>query len=584
MYLEQINSPKDVKKLDGQELTALAQEMRAALIQKTSACGGHLASNLGIVELTIALHYVFDAPNDKIVFDVSHQTYCHKMLTGRKDAFLDVTKYGSISGYSNPAESEYDLFSIGHSSTSIGLACGLVKARDLRGGNENVIAVIGDSALDGGGAFEALNYAAELGSGLIVVVNDNNMSIPENYGALSRQLSRLRETGGTVPDNYFKALGFVYHYVPNGHNVSDISVALQQVKGTNYPTVIHVNTRKGNGYPFAEQDPEKWHWARPFIVETGEFTSGVPKENYGSIAGAFLLDKMQQDPAVAVIAASTPNCIGFHAENRKRAGKQYIDVGIAEQNAVTLAAGMARSGAKPVFATNSTFFQRAYDQIEQEICINRCPVTMIVTHGSVFGHSNDTHAGLLDMALLGNIPNLVYLAPTNKQEYLAMLDWSIEQREFPVAIRVPWTGVHEADGSVPRKYGKVCYHIQTEGKQVAILALGGFFQLGEQVAKLFKERSGITPTLVNPRFITGLDQQTLERLAERHSLVVTLEDGILSGGFGARIAQFYAAMPVKVLNCGFSMDIPSRFNPRELMEHNRLTPEYIVDDIIAAIK
>lgn len=583
MYLEQINSPKDVKKLNYEELIALAQEMRETLIQKTSVCGGHLASNLGIVELTIALHYVFDAPTDKIVFDVSHQTYCHKMLTGRKDAFLDAAQYDSVSGYSNPAESEYDLFSLGHSATSIGLACGLVKARDLRGGNENVIAVIGDSALDGGGAFEALNYAAELGSGLIVIVNDNDMSIPENYGALSRQFSRLRETGGTVADNFFQALGFAYHYVPNGHSVMDIISVFQMVKNIDRPVVIHVSTQKGKGYSLAEADPEKWHWARPFKVETGELTSGVPKENYGAIAGAFLLDKIQRDPAVAVVAASTPNCIGFHAENRKRAGKQYIDVGIAEQNAVTLAAGMAKSGAKPVFATNSTFFQRAYDQIAQEICINRCPVTMIVTHGSVFGHSNDTHTGLLDMALLGNIPNLLYLAPANKQEYLAMLDWSIEQREFPVAIRVPWTGVRQADGPVPQKYGEVCYHTQTEGERVAILALGGFFQLGEQTAHLLTERTGITPTLVNPRFITGLDVPTLEGLEEKHSLVVTIEDGILSGGFGARIAQFYAARPVKVLNCGFSMDIPNHFKPRELMEQNRLTPECIVDDIISAI-
>lgn len=579
MLLEKINSPRDIKGFSGADLAMLAEEIRTAILHKMSITGGHLASNLGVVELTIALHYVFDTPKDKIVFDVSHQCYTHKILTGRKEAFLSKEKYDDVTGFSNPAESEHDLFHTGHTSTSISLACGLAKARDLKGENHNVIAVIGDASLDGGEAFEALNYAAELNSGLIIVVNDNDMSIPENHGGLCRLLETLENSDGEAADNYFKALGFEYIFLRDGHDIQKLIDTFERVNNTDHPVVIHCRTQKGKGYSFAEKDREKWHWAHPFVLETGVFQSGPPKENYGKIACEYLMDKIKRDPSVVVVAASTPICIGFDAEKRRQAGKQFVDVGIAEQHAVSMITGIARNGGKAVFATNSTFLQRAYDQIQQEMCIGQCPAAIIVTHAGIAAHINDTHAGLYDIALLSNIPNLTYLAPANKQEYLAMLDWALEQKKSPVAIRVPWNGVYYANGAVEADYSEVRYDITQRGSKVAILALGGFYQLGEQAAGLLRQRTGIVPTLVNPRFITGVDNDALDELAQDHSLIVTLEDGILSGGFGAKIAQYYALSNTKVLNRGFSMDVPHRYNVQDMLRRNRLTPEQIAEDI-----
>lgn len=578
MLLEQISSLSDLKSMDTMELTILATEIRQTLIRKISKKGGHLASNLGVVELTIALHKVFDSPKDKIIFDVSHQTYVHKILTGRKDAFLYEEQYDKVSGYSNPEESKHDIFNVGHTSTSISLACGMAKARDLAGGDENIIAVIGDAALDGGEAFEGLNFVGELGSGLIIVLNDNDMSIPENHGTLSKHLTELRKNRGKIDNNYFESLGFRYCFVPDGHDIATLVKAFGEIKGTGEPILMHCCTKKGKGYAFAEQDQEKWHWAHPFDVESGQFTSNVPKENYGTIVGSHLLEKIEKDPNVVVVAASTPQCIGFNQKRRKQAGKQYVDVGIAEQHALSMAAGIAKYGGKPVFATNCTFYQRAYDQIEQEMCITKCPATMIVTHASVYGHTNDTHAGLYDIALFSNINNLIYLAPTNKEEYIAMLDWSMEQRENPVAIRVPWNGVYHTSRTVLNDYSKTCYELVYSGSQVAILALGSFFQLGEEVVRLLKQ-GGIHATLINPRFITGIDRKVLEMLKENHSLVVTLEDGILVGGFGSKIAQYYGTSAMRVLNRGFSMEIPNRYCPSEWIEENRLTPHQIEEDI-----
>lgn len=582
MFVEKINAPDDLKNLDIRELPVLAEEIRALIIDKVSTCGGHLASNLGIIELTIALHYIFDSPFDKFIFDVSHQTYCHKIITGRKDAFVLKDKYKTVTGFSNPLESEHDIFAMGHTSTSVSLACGLAKARDLQGGTENVIAVIGDASLDGGEAFEALNCATELNSNLIVIINDNEMSIPENHGALGRHLTALKSSSGKSRDNFFRSLGFEYHLVEQGNNILALIEKLNSVKDVTHPVVVHVCTQKGKGYAFAEQDKEKWHWARPFNKETGEFLQSVPKENYGSIVADHLLNKIQVESNLIVMAASTPICIGFDQHKRELAGKQYMDLGIAEQNAVTMAAAIAKGGCKPVFATNATFIQRAYDQIQQEMCLNDLPVTMIVTHASVYGHSNDSHAGLLDIPLLGNIPNLTYLAPVNKEEYLSMLDWSIEQDHTPVAIRVPWTGVTYADSPVCKDYDKVSYHIVAEGAKLCILALGGFFELGRKTALLFEEKTGIKPTLINPRFITGLDKETLNWVLNRHEILVTLEDGILSGGFGAKIAQYYSDKNIEVHNFGFSMDIPRIYNPVELMHKNFLSEAQIVDRILSS--
>ena len=580
MYIEKINNPNDLKKININELPVLAEEIRELIISKTSICGGHLASNLGIIELTIALHYIFDSPYDKLIFDVSHQTYCHKILTGRKEAFIDENKYKTVTGFSNPNESEHDHFVIGHTSTSISLACGLAKARDLTCGNENVIAIIGDASLDGGEAFEALNYASELNSNLIVIVNDNEMSIPENYGALSRHLRDLKSSSDKVKNNFFVSLGFEYYFIENGNNVSEIINTLNIVKNATRPVVIHVCTQKGKGYQYAEDNKEKWHWARPFDIETGEFLTTVPRENYGSIIAEHLMKKIQNDSKVVVMTASTPICIGFDKLKRQKAGKQYVDVGIAEQNAVTMASAMAKAGCKPIFATNSTFLQRTYDQIEQEMCLNNAAATIIVTHASIYGHHNDTHIGILDIPLLSNIPNLKYLAPANKEEYIAMLDWSIEQNNTPVAIRVPWTGVTYSDYNVLKEYDNVSYKIVNEGKDICIIALGGFFTLGQKTALLLKEKRGIQATLINPRFITGVDTKTLDWVAENHKTVVTIEDGIINGGFGSKIAQYFSKREIKVYNFGFSMDIPRTYNPIEIMEKNKLSDSQIVDTIL----
>lgn len=580
MYIENINSPNELKKYSVNELSILADEIRELIITKVSDCGGHLASNLGVIELTIALHYVFNSPFDKFVFDVSHQTYCHKILTGRKTAFISKDKYKTVTGFSNPLESEHDLFAIGHTSTSVSLACGLAKARDLKGGTENVIAVIGDASLDGGEAFEALNCAAELNSNLIVVINDNEMSIPENHGALGKHLTELRLSSGEIENNFFKSLGFEYHLIKEGNNISALIEEINKVKNVKCPIVLHVCTQKGKGYELAENDKERWHWARPFDRATGESLYPASKENYGSIISDHLLEKIKDDPKLIVMAASTPICIGFDKKKRELAGKQYIDLGIAEQNAVTMAAAIAKAGCKPVFATNATFIQRAYDQIEQEMCLNRSPATIIVTHASVFGHYNDTHIGILDIPLLGNIPNLTYLAPANKEEYISMLDWSIEQNNSPVAIRVPWTGVTYADYDVSKEYNNVSYKIVTEGEQICIIALGGFFELGLKTAKLIKEKTGIEPTLINPRFITGIDRETLNWALDNHDITVTIEDGILNGGFGSKISQFYSNKNMRVYNFGFSMEIPRVYDPVELMHKNSLSEQQIVEKIL----
>lgn len=582
MYIKKIDAPSDIKKLTVGELPDLAEEIRELIIEKGSVCGGHLGSNLGVIELTIALHYVFDSPFDKFVFDVSHQTYCHKILTGRKDAFIAKDKYRSVTGFSNPRENAHDLFAIGHTSTSVSLACGLAKARDLKGGTENVIAVIGDASLDGGEAFEALNYAAELDSNLIVVINDNEMSIPENHGTLGRHLAELKSSGGKYGHNFFRALGFAYNLVEDGNDIPALVKKLSAVKDAKHPVVVHVCTQKGKGYRFAENDKEKWHWASPFDRETGEYLTSVPKENYGSIVAEHLLQKIDSDPDIIVMAASTPVCIGFDKEKRALAGKQYMDVGIAEQNAVTMAAAIAKRGCKPVFATNATFLQRAYDQIQQEMCLNLAPATIIVTHASVYGHHNDTHIGILDIPLLGNIPNLTYLAPTNKEEYLAMLDWSIDQKDNPVAIRVPWTGVTHTSADVQKEYGKVSYQVVNKGERVCIIALGGFFELGRKAALLLKEKTGIEATLINPRFITGIDSETLAWAENGHEIMVTLEDGILSGGFGSKIAQYYADKKMDVYNFGFSMNIPRTYDPVTLMRENLLSDVQIVDKILSS--
>ena len=581
MILDSVNSPKDIKGFDIVQLNDLAAEIRKILLQKMSIHGGHFGSNFGMVEATIALHYVFDSPKDKIVFDVSHQCYTHKILTGRKEAFINPDKYADVSGYTNPNESEHDFFNVGHTSTSVSLACGLAKARDLLGSKENIIAVIGDGALSGGEAYEGLDYARELNSNLIVVVNDNQMSIAENHGGLYKHLESLRNSDGKAENNIFKALGFDYYFVKNGNSIEDLIEAFKNVKDCSRPTVVHICTKKGCGYKFAEESKEDWHWRRSFDVKTGEFVGfSYAGENYDNLAREMLLEKMKSNPAIVIVAAGVPRSLGFIESKRIAAGSQFVDVGIAEQHAITMTAGISKNGGKPIFCTDCSFYQRAYDQISQELCINNLPATLLVRNASIWGMNDITHLGIFDIPLISNIPNMVYLAPTNKQEYLAMLEWSIEQRNHPVAIRIPRNGVHNANYSVDDNYDELNkYQVCRKGKQVAIVALGDFFQLGEEVAdRLAKD--GIEPTLINPRYITGVDEKLLDELKADHKLVITLEDGILSGGFGEKIASYYGNSDMKVLNYGLKKEFLDRYDPAQILNRNRLTAGQIIEDII----
>lgn len=586
MYIEQINGPADVKRLSMEELTALSGEIRAALLQKLSVHGGHFGPNFGMVEATVALHYVFNSPQDKIVYDVSHQSYAHKMLTGRKDAFLRPEAYDDVSGYSEPGESEHDFFVIGHTSTSVSLASGLAKGRDLTGGHENIIAVIGDGSLSGGEAFEGLDYVGELGTNLIIVVNDNQMSIAENHGGLYRNLQELRESEGRSPCNYFKALGLDYRYVKNGNDVAALIEAFAAVKDTDHPVVVHINTQKGKGYLPAEQDRETWHYCGPFDVQTG-----APKgnrgetEDYATLTADYLLARMREDARVVGITAATPTVMGFTAERRRQAGAQFVDVGIAEEHAVALASGIAAAGGKPVFGVYSTFIQRAYDQLSQDLCINRNPAVLLVFWGSLSAMNDVTHLCFFDIPLLCNIPNLVYLAPTCKEEYKAMLDWSLRQNEHPVAIRVPVGAVLENGEAADTDYSELnTYRVARRGTKVALLGLGNFFALGRAVADRLKARLGLEVTLINPRYITGVDSRLLDELQADHQLVVTLEDGVLDGGFGEKIARYYGPTGMKVMNYGARKEFVDRYDVQELLRANRLTEEQIADDIEAALR
>ena len=583
--LDKIESPKDLKTLSISEMKELAEEIRSALLKKLSIHGGHFGPNFGMVEAIIAMHYVFESPKDKLVFDVSHQSYPHKILTGRKDAFLYEDHYDDVTGYTNPEESEHDWFNVGHTSTSISLASGLAKARDLKGENYNVIAIIGDGSLSGGEALEGLDFAGEQKSNFIIVVNDNDMSIAENHGGLYKNLKELRASNGTCECNLFKAMGLDYVYVNDGNNLESLIDTFKKVKDIDHPIVVHINTEKGKGYKLAEDNKENWHWTMPFDIETGKPTVSFDGEDYGDLTAKFLLNKMKKDEKVVAIVAAVPTNIGFTKERRLEAGKQFVDVGIAEEHGIAMASGIAKNGGKPVFATHSSFMQRTYDQLSQDLCINNSPATILVNTASVYGMNDVTHLGLYDIPMISNIPNMVYLAPTSKEEYFAMLDWSIEQTEHPVAIRIPCNGVI-SDGRAPdTDYSDINkFKVEQKGEKIAILALGDFYQLGEKLAKEIKEKLNITPTLINPRYITGLDEELLNELKQNHNQVITLEDGILEGGFGEKIASFYGNKDMKVLNFGAHKEFTNRVPLAELYERYHLTEELIVNDIKAVLK
>ena len=577
MVLDRINSPNDLKGLSIQELETLASEIRDVLIHKMSISGGHFGPNLGVVEATIALHYVFNSPIDKIVFDVSHQSYTHKILTGRKAAYLNDDTKWDVSGFTQPRESEHDFFSIGHTSTSISLACGLARGRELKGDKENIIAFIGDGSLSGGLAFEGLNVGGEMGKNLIVVVNDNDMAIAEPHGALTQYLRKLKETKGEAEDNYFKSLGYQYCYVEEGNDISSLIAAFSKVKDTPVPVVVHIRTVKGKGYSIAEDNREGWHFHAPFDIETGQKRGQSFGENYGFTVRDFLLKKMAKDPSICVITPAVPMSCGFNAEIRQKLGDQFIDVGIAEEHAVTMAAGVAKNGGKPIVVSLSTFYQRAYDQIAQDLCINKCAATLLVRNGSIWGDRDETHLGFFDIAMMSNIPNLVYLAPTNCEEYLAMLDWSIEQNEHPVAIRIPCNKLVHTDKPVEKDYGNLNKSLVTQkGEKVAIFALGDFYQMGEEFAYSIKEEFGFTPTLVNPRFITGVDEELLEKLKLSHQLIITLEDGIIEGGYGQKVASYFGTTEINVINLGLKKVFVNGCDVDSLLETNGITKRNII--------
>ena len=581
MLLETINSPKDIKKLSLAELQQLAQEIREGILNRDSLIGGHVGPNLGIVETIIALHYVFDTPKDKIVYDVSHQCYPHKMLTGRWKGFFDAEEMRKISGYTNPNESEYDNFIVGHTSTSVSLATGLAKARDLRGEHHKVIALIGDGSLSGGEALEGFSNAAVLNSNILIIVNDNEMSIAENYGGIYTNLRLLRETNGTAECNMFKAWGFEYRYVADGNNQENMIKVLQELKDVKKPTVLHIHTLKGKGYAPAEENKERWHWSLPFDRKTGEITADISDENYSDITYNFLYARHQQDKNMVVISAGTPGAYGLNPERRASFGENYVDVGIAEEQAVAMASALAKGGCRPVFMVYSSFLQRTYDQLSQDLALNNNPAVILVFSAGISG-MDATHLGSFDIPLVANIPNIVYLAPTGKEEYLAMLNWGLKQNEHPVVIRVPLAVTK--GGKAEESYGDLNrYQLVKQGLKVAVLALGSFFELGESVVAELKEQ-GIDATLVNPRYITGVDKKLLKELAKNHQVVATLENGELDGGFGEKIASFYGASKVKVLNFGAKKEFTDRVPYAELMKRYHLTPEQITADIMNVLK
>lgn len=584
MYIENINSPADVKKLNIMQLNVLAEEMRHALLTRASRHGGHFGPNFGMVEAIIAMHYVFDSPKDKIVFDVSHQCYPHKMLTGRKDAYLYEEHYDDVSGYTNPDESEHDFFTVGHTSTSISLACGLAKARDLNGEDGNVIAVIGDGSLSGGEALEGLDFASELNGNMIIVANDNDMSIAENHGGLYANLKLLRETNGQAECNLFKAMNLDYIYVDKGNDIASLIETFEKVKDTKKAVVVHINTLKGKGYAPAEQNKEEWHWHMPFDIATGEslFKGGEP--DFADASLEYLLKKMDEDKSVVAITAGTPTVMGFTADMRAKAGKQFVDVGIAEETAVALASGIAANGGKPVFGVYSSFIQRTYDQITQDVCINGNAVTFTIFAGSVYGMNDVTHLGLQDIPMLNSIPGLVYLAPVTKEDYIAMLDWSLSQNDYPVAIKVPGGSMISTGVPVTKDFSKLdSYEITKKGSRVAILGLGTFYENAVKAADILKASHGIDATVINPYYISGIDAGTLNELKKDHAVVATLEDGYLEGGFGAKIAAFYGSSDMKVLNFGIKKEFIDRYDVSEVLKDNHLTPEQIAEDIAATL-
>ena len=585
MYLEHISSPADIKGYTAEQRRLLAEEMRTALIHRTSLIGGHIGPNLGIIEATIALHTVFDSPRDKIVFDVSHQCYPHKMLTGRAGAYVNEAEYGDVSGFTNTDESTHDIFNIGHTSTAISLASGLAKARDLAGGTENIVALVGDGSMSGGEALEGLNVVGEMGTNFIIVFNDNDQSISENHGGMYRKFKELRETNGTAPDNLFRAMGLDYRYVEDGNDVEELIRVFRAVKDTPHPIVIHIHTQKGKGLTFAEADPEGWHRHAPFHLENGIAKKPAKPDPYAAATVDFVLETAKKHPNFIYLSAGIVGGINLSPADRAQLGSQYLDVGIAEEHAVAMASGLARGGARPIFGTYSSFFQRTYDQMAQDVAINRSPAVFLATGTSLYRSTDVTHLGFYDISIFSNIPNLVYLAPTSVAEHIAVLRWAVEQREHPVMIRMPYTGYDESPYPVRADYGTLNKSIVvTEGADVVLIGVGNFAELASAAAEELAHE-GLHATVINPLYLSGLDAELLDSLRVKHRLILTVEDGILDGGFGQKVAAFYGAQDsVRVKNYGLPKKFFNRYTPAALAREYHLTAEQIAADVLREMR
>lgn len=581
--LNKINGPDDVKKLNKKELKQLAGDIREALFNRLTNIGGHCGPNFGIVECEIAMHYVFSSPKDKFVFDVSHQSYPHKMLTGRRLGYTDEHFFATDSGYTNPEESEHDLFNVGHTSTSISLATGLAKSRDIVGGHENVIALIGDGSLSGGEALEGLNVAgSEIKSNLIIIVNDNQQSISETHGGIYENLKVLRETKGASPNNIFKSFNLDYIYEENGNDIDSLIKVFKKVKDIDHPIVVHINTVKGKGFELAEKNKEAWHWTMPFDRITGKPKYSFAGESYVSISHDFILNKAKQDKKFVVVTPNMPGCVGLSQQDRIQLGKQFVDVGIAEEQAVAMASGLAKGGANPLVITNTTFIQRAFDQIHQDVCINNNPVTILLNYSSFAGLTDVTHLGIFGVSMLSNIPNLVTLAPTCKSELLAMLNWATSQKAHPVVILLPGNKVE--DRKVNTNFDNNKFVVEQVGTKVAVIALGDMYQIGQAVATEIEKQLGFKPTLINPRFANSVDKQLLLKLVKDHKLIVTIEDGIIDGGFGQKVGSVVGTADIMVKNYGLDKKFYDRYNPTELLKQLKMTPQQIVHEVNKLIK
>lgn len=627
--LSSIHTPADVHALSAQQLRDLCLEIRATLLDYGKKHGGHIGSNLGVVELTVALHRVFDSPRDRFIFDVSHQSYVHKMLTGRAEAYLDQSRFDEVTGFTNPLESEHDSFVLGHTGTSISLACGLAKTRDMQRGAAgestigNVIAIIGDGSLSSAIAFEGLNNAAEQGGNLIIIVNDNEMSIAEDFGGMYGQLAKLRTSNGMAELNLFKAFGLDYRYVEQGNDVDALVEVLNEVKDIDHPIVVHIHTTKGLGFndeteadngsdgcnqtnpqPHAGQC-EANHWQDP------EASLGKPldaRKYYGEMAMASLERRFDNEPGLVVISPATPGSNGITRDFRERAGAHYVDTGITEEHAAAFAAGIARAGGRPVLVTSATFFQRTFDQLQQELALNHVPATLLIFGAGISGADN-THSGTFDMTMFANVPDVTCLAPSSGEQMLDMLAWATGPSEHGVmAIRMPGEQIlaleraadmafdplqraeeHDPAVNIAGACPFARYQIVQPGRDVAILGLGNTMPLAAEITSALaendEEHAAITATLVDALQYSTMDAELLAMLADGHRLVVTLEDGQLEGGWGEKVTAFYAnssntkASHVRVLNFGAAKEFTDRVPLGELNERYGLTSETIVSRI-----